>query len=569
MKKHLLLLFIVQIFFYSCAEKSPNFKKEELIGVWSGLLFQTESYYDSIILKPTDQPREAFLFKNGKQFDYSLVLNGNTLQFEGDSGLRFDAVQSEDKQELHAVLTDDLWAQSLDFEKVEDRWISKIHKHEIIDTDYKVYLEFYRDSIGDIQAKIQSNKENRNLHFTIKKVIFDGNDIDFEITNDGFGISAFYEATSKSLSLKYGNTGGKRVIQLTKLKENELEGYLPKVLTEKYEYKIPEPFDDSIQTASLEEVGIDTSMLEFMNNEKIKKLNHIHSIIITKDKKLVFEEYFHGYHRAYLHDIRSAFKSFASLAVGKAMMQKRDLNVNSTLTDYYPDYNIEDTQKNMINVHHALTMSTGIQLEDEDKMQWDNDDWVAYKLDLPMQYKPGEKYVYSSGGCNLLTGVIQHSTNQYLPLFIYEKILIPMRIKNFQMLTSPQGRGYLAGNFYLRPIDFTKFGLLVLDKGKYAGEQLITESWIVESTQPHISGGHPKGSEYGYLWRLLERNVNGKKVKTIEAWGNGGQFLIIIPELDVTVTFTGGNYNLFPEMEEIPFEILNDYILPAVRIQNN
>ena len=141
-----------------------------------------------------------------------------------------------------------------------------------------------------------------------------------------------------------------------------------------------------------------------------------------------------------------------------------------------------------------------------------------------------------------------------------------MEIHYFQMLTSPLGRGYLAGSFYMRPIDFTKFGLLLLNKGEWNGKQLIAESWIEASTTPHIKGSWPKDSDYGYLWRLLEREVGGKQMRTIEAWGNGGQFLIIIPEIEMTITFTGGNYNLFPLMEDRPFSILNKYILPAVRL---
>ncbi|MEO0790612.1 MAG: serine hydrolase, partial [Bacteroidota bacterium] len=155
--------------------------------------------------------------------------------------------------------------------------------------------------------------------------------------------------------------------------------------------------------------------------------------------------------------------------------------------------------------------------------------------------------------------------NRYLPLYLFEEILQPMGIEKFQMLTSPAGRGYLAGNFYLRPIDFTKFGLLILNKGNWNGEQLIPASWIEESTSPQIKGDYPVDSDYGYLWRLLERKVGGRQMRTIEAWGNGGQFLIVIPEVDMTITFTGGHYNLFPQMEQAPFEILEKYILPAVQ----
>ncbi|SMD37154.1 CubicO group peptidase, beta-lactamase class C family [Reichenbachiella faecimaris] len=556
-------LWLASLVIFSCTEKSESFNTDELIGVWSGLLFQTESKYDSIVVFPAELPTEAILFYDGEKKLYPLVLNSQTLEFKGSSGLRFDAILPENSQTLKGIITNDLWAQSLTFEKVKDKWVSKMYKPEIIDTDYIVYLEFYKDSPGVVQANIQSNKENRKLHFTIKEVLIDGTNIDFEITNSRFGLAASYETENKNISLEYGNAGGNRKIQLTKLKGDELEGYFPRPINDKYEYKIPVSPDGLMQTASLDKVGINMSLLEFMDEANRGNLEHIHSVIITKDQKLVLEEYFHGYDREYLHDTRSAFKSIAALAVGKSMMQNSELEVENSILDYYPEYEIDDPQKNKITIHHALTMSTGIELEDEDKMQWDNNDWVGYKLHLPMKHEPGKEFEYSSGGSNLLTGVIEQSADTYLPLFVYKEILLPMGINKFQMLTSPKWRGYLAGNFYLRPIDFTKFGLLVLNKGKWNGEQLIAESWIEKSTKSHIKCSYPRDSDYGYLWRLMNRNVGGIQISTIEAWGNGGQFLIIIPELDMTVTFTSGNYNLFPEMER-PFEILNNYILPAV-----
>lgn len=557
---------ITILIFFSCHQKEADFEKEELIGVWSGLLFQTEAKFDSIILQPTTMPQKALLYKNGREKSYPLTHKDNYLSFKSEGGLRFDATYSNDSPKLYGVITSDLWSQSLTFSKTNDQWVAIIQKPEIIDTDYIVYLEFYEDSLGILQAKIQSNKENRKLHFEIDSVKITGNQIDFDITNDRFGISAKFDTNENNMLLTYGNAGGKREIQLTKLDPSELSGYQP-LSKDGYSYKVPSPVDSFIKTASLEEVGINASMLDFMPQMNSGKYDHIHSIIITKDNKLVFEEYFHGYHREYLHDIRSAFKSIASLLLGKAIMYNESIDLNNPILEYYPEYTIADSKKQKITIHHALTMSSGLALEDEDEMQWNNNDWVGYKLNLPLEQEPGEKYKYSSGGMNLLTGVIQKTTEKYLPLFLYESILLPMDIKRFQMRTSPRGRAYLAGDFYLRPIDLTKFGLLVLNKGVWNMQQIIDADWIDISTQSYIKGTWPKNSDYGYLWRLLERNVGGKKMKTIEAWGNGGQFLIIIPEIEMIITFTGGNYNLFPEMEEKPFTILEKYILPAVELE--
>lgn len=559
------IITIAILLLFSCSKKQFSFDKKELIGVWSGLLFQTETKYDSLVLTPILKPEKAILFKNGKSESHTLKNINNSISFSVDGGLRFDASYVNNSPNLFGVITNDLWSQGLSFSKSGNKWVSEIPKPEIIDTDYRVYLEFYEDKEGILQARIQSNKENRTLHFKINSVRIDNNNINFDITNDRFGISAEYDAEKNNLLLAYGNTGGKRKVNMTKLNPSNLMGYKP-LPKQEYTYRTPKPLDSVLKTASLKEVGIDSSMLDFMSKMNNGKYDHIHSIIITKNNKLVFEEYFHGYDREYLHDIRSAFKSISSLLLGRVMMQSGSINLNDPILNYYPEYDISDKEKKDITIHHALTMSTGLKLEDEDEMQWNNNDWVGYKLNLPMEYKPGSKYEYSSGGMNLLTGVMQQATEKNIPLFIYDDFLLPLDIRKFQMRTSPKGRAYLPGDFYLRPIDFTKFGLLILNDGKWNNQQIIASDWISISTQPHIKGSWPKGSDYGYLWRLLERNVGGKKMRTIEAWGNGGQFLIIIPEAEMTITFTGGNYNLFPEMEEKPFEILEKYILPAVEL---
>ena len=559
-------ILIAILYISSCQDKKSNFDKADIIGVWSGLLFQTESKYDSIVLQPATDPQKAILYKNGNEKHLERNTEKNYTVFKNRDGLRLDVTAVDGSQNLNAVLTDDLWSQGLTFSEADKKWTAHIQKPEIIDTDYEVYLEFYEDASGTMQAKIQSNKENRKLHFEIDSVRFYGNAIDFDITNDRFGISAKFNSSLNNLTLYYGNRGGKKKIQLTKLNSSNLRGYKP-LSKQEYNYAIPTPVDSFIEVASLEKVGLKASMLDFMPKMNNGKYNHIHSIIITKGNKLVFEEYFHGYDRDYIHDIRSSFKSISSLLLGKVSMQNETINVNNSILSYYPGYDISDEGKKDITIHHALTMSTGLKLENEDDMQRKNSDWIGYKLNLPLEQDPGKKFEYSSGGMNLLTGVIQKSTGKYLPLFLYEDVLLPMEIEKFQMKTSPKGRGYLAGDFYLRPIDFTKFGLLVLNQGTWNGQQLISSEWIQKSTKAHIKGSWPKNSNYGYLWRLLTRNVGGKHMKTIEAWGNGGQFLIIIPEVEMTITFTGGNYNLFPEMEEKPFEILEKYILPSVKLE--
>ena len=255
-----------------------------------GLLFQTEAKYDSMVLAPVVAPQLATLYKNGKGESFKLSNSDNYLFFKTEDGKRFDATYADGSQNLYAVLTDELWSRGLIFSRVDDKWVSDVQKPEIIDTDYTVYLEFYKDSLDIVQAKIQSNKENRKLHFEIDSVRIDGREIDFDITNDRFSMSAEFNEKEDNLIFSYGNAGGKRAIPLTKVDPSGLRGYKP-LPKETYTYSVPNPVDSFLATAALEDVGIKASMLDFMPKMNSGKYDHIHSIIITKDNKLVFEEY--------------------------------------------------------------------------------------------------------------------------------------------------------------------------------------------------------------------------------------------------------------------------------------
>ena len=564
-KLSLQLLFLPLILFLhlSCQQNDSAATNQDLIGVWSGTLFQTEPVFDSLSFEDDT----VVFYKQGVQTErITCSRTEDRLTGRGKNGLRVDIELHTNEREVVGLFTHNLWVKSIPFQKKENIWIAKLKKPEIIDTDYLVFLEFFQDAEGELQAIIQSNKENRKVHFEIEEVKLSGSKITFQITNPNFHIEANIRREAQTIELSYRNAGGERQIALRKLSPEDQIGYRPADPTKTYTYEEPTSIK-GLETASFTDVGMDSSLLGLFSQMNNGEYEHIHSLLIYKQNKLVLEEYFHGYQRDDLKDIRSAFKSISAMLVGKGLDDGFLPNVNTPLLDSYPQYDtIQGTAKRLITIHHALSMTTGIELEDEDEMQWNHPDWVGYKLSLPMVAMPGEEYTYSSGGMNLLSGVISHSTQEYLPHYLFTSLLLPMGIEDFQMLSSPYGRGYLAGNALFRPVDFMKFGVLVLNEGKWNGEQLLSTSWIAEMTSPKVSITYPKGAEYGYLWRILQREIQGKKYQTIEAWGNGGQFLIVIPTLEMCISFTGGNYNLFPQMEKGPFDILEKYIFPSIQL---
>ena len=114
---------------------------------------------------------------------------------------------------------------------------------------------------------------------------------------------------------------------------------------------------------------------------------------------------------------------------------------------------------------------------------------------------------------------------------------------------------------FLRPRDMAKIGLLFLNDGRWNGEQIISEDWIEQSTAQHVT--LPGDNGYGYLWWRDSVHVNGEEVELISARGNGGQFIFVLPELDMVVVFTGSNYD--SALSQQPLGILDRYILKAVR----
>jgi CubicO group peptidase (beta-lactamase class C family) len=141
----------------------------------------------------------------------------------------------------------------------------------------------------------------------------------------------------------------------------------------------------------------------------------------------------------------------------------------------------------------------------------------------------------------------------------------------------PTGEGYLGGGVFLRPRDLLKVGQLYLDGGLWHGRPLVSKSWVTDSTTPrvHISPATTGLSaeqfpmfygeaDDGYAWHLGQLRVGERSLREYAATGNGGQLLIVVPELDLTVVFTAGNYRQGGIWGRWAQEIVGGVIIPAI-----
>jgi CubicO group peptidase (beta-lactamase class C family) len=353
-----------------------------------------------------------------------------------------------------------------------------------------------------------------------------------------------------------------------------------------YVYVIPEETGDGWETASLSSVGMDVGIIEDLINDINNNVySEVHSVVIVKNKKLVFEEYFPGhdfgytgtnYHGDYIefdrdtrHNTHSATKSFTSALVGIAI-DKGDIgSVNEKTFTYLPDHTaLIDSQKDKITIEHMLTMSSGLEWNEWDVSvsQSNHDivrfnqsyDPIAYLLSKSVVTEPGTEYYYNGGGVDLLGEIVKNASGQSIKTFSSNFLFSPLGITNYNWQTLyPSGITCCHGDIYITPRDMAKFGYLFLNEGLWEGNRIISEEWVNNSIQNHITPPVNWANGYGYLWWLKKYYSSIRVYNSFNAEGWGGQQIVVIPSENMVVVFTGSNYVTNPPNDEI----MSSYIL--------
>lgn len=325
------------------------------------------------------------------------------------------------------------------------------------------------------------------------------------------------------------------------------------------------------QLASAEEAGVSPSELDAAIAQRLAAPGHgIDSVVVVRHGKLVTERYWTRDGMRTPHDLRSATKSITSLLVGIAIDHGAIAGVEEPvllrLKEAYPNLRNPDPWKDAFTLEHLLTMRPGLACNDWDANSLGNEenmyprrDWVRFFLDLPVQQPSLPLSRYCTAGVVTLGRVVKEATQQTTEQFVDAELFAPLGIRNYCWESFDEGQQVdTGGHFFLRSRDMAKIGQLVLQRGQWQGQQLISESWIDQSTREHSQYGD--GQRYGYLWWLRRAPMNDTGVPYVTASGNGGQYIMIVPDYDLVVVFTGSNYN--SQRDEQPYSILTSTILP-------
>jgi CubicO group peptidase (beta-lactamase class C family) len=263
----------------------------------------------------------------------------------------------------------------------------------------------------------------------------------------------------------------------------------------------------------------------------------IKSFVVQQGGELLIEEYRKGMHAARTTNIKSASKSIISLLVGIAIAQGHLDGVNQEIGGFFPDYfkAHPDPAKQSITLQDLLTMRAGLATTSLPNYgPWvSSDNWVEFALDQPLVEKPGGKMVYSTGSTHLLSVILTRATSMSTREFAKKYLFGPLHISIGGWDRDPQGYFMGGNNIALSPSSLLKIGTMVMNQGVYQQKQIVPSAWIAESMQIYTRS-HFNPYDYGYLW--WHQKLNGHRI--LFAWGNGGQYILMLPTLKTVVAIT-------------------------------
>lgn len=273
-----------------------------------------------------------------------------------------------------------------------------------------------------------------------------------------------------------------------------------------------------------------------------------------------------------VHSLQSVTKSIAATVVGIAQARGAVRSLSQPFLDYFADRDLSkiDPRLRAATVEDVLTMRTGIEWHEQDRPLNDTNttvqleksrDWIAFTLAQPMDAPPRTKWAYNSGGSMLLSGIVRSATGRFIDDYAREFLFEPLGIREFHWKRTPTGHPDTEGGLYLGAEDLAKIGRLYLQRGRWEGRQVLPESFVTAATTRHVPGVAP-GWDYGYQWWITERHGR-------EVWagrGFGGNFLIMVPSLDLVAVANAWNVYPFDPARDLRPRNLQNALLDALTV---
>ena len=253
-----------------------------------------------------------------------------------------------------------------------------------------------------------------------------------------------------------------------------------------------------------------------------------------------------------LHDLRSISKSVVGLLVGQAV-ERGEIDLATPVLDFYPEFaDLRRDGREGIRLSHLLDMASGLAWRettasygaasnDETRLWWDGSP-ARYILDRPLVAAPGTVWNYNGGHTVLLAEVLAQRSGRKLLDIARADLFEPLGITQWEWRGGAHRRPLAYGGPRLTPPDLLRLGRLMLSGGTWQGRQVVPASWVAAALRPSIDVGRGR-LRYGHHWWAGQVPRGGRSVAWTAGLGNGGQRLVVVPELDLVVVMTAGAYN--------------------------
>ncbi|MBI3898724.1 MAG: serine hydrolase [Gammaproteobacteria bacterium] len=316
---------------------------------------------------------------------------------------------------------------------------------------------------------------------------------------------------------------------------------------------------------------MDTDILAKLQQHLREHAPHIRSVVVVRHNSLVFEQYNHGLSRDDLHEVHSVTKSVTSALIGIALEKHYLHDLDQKVVDFVPELAevARDPKAQDITLRHLLTMTSGFKNKEQsiddclhfklsscstDMLDLFHDDLIKFAIKRPIVSVPGQTFNYDSFAAHLLSVILTRATKMSTAKFAEQYLFGPLGVSRYRWPTDHQGYHDGAFGLELTTRDMAKLGQLYLNHGVWNGRQIIPSDYVAASTRKQTAGGWPAGADYGYLWWVTPPTDN---VAAYFANGKGGQYIMIVPSLDLVIAITS---NQGPQRTT---GIVREFILPA------
>ena len=326
------------------------------------------------------------------------------------------------------------------------------------------------------------------------------------------------------LNMILGKTGGTRV------------DYFP----QKPDFPFDAVYEQAFVRATPESQGISSDLFAALLRElDASKDTEMHHFMALRHGKVICECNFAPYPKGMWHITHSMCKSITGMAIGM-LIEEEKLKLDENIYDIFPDHinAFSKIFRPVITVENLLTMTSGVTFNESGIVS--GNDWLGSFLNASVNGKPGTEFQYNSLNTYVLSAIVTKRTGETLTEYLTPRLFGPLGITKYYWETCPKGITKGGWGLFLCAEDMAKLGQLYLQRGKWNGQQLVSEYWIEISTARHLK---TQNDTYGYGYQLWME----QRPESFEYNGMLGQNVIIYPDMDMVLVTNAGNKEMFQD----------------------